>query len=214
MANEEYPTTVSYQGENPMLRTLIDAATKHWEIDESTLLENMLKIGYHESAGTFDPSIQQKGGGNRPGMGIYQYEMDRPGQYNKEGKEYINQGASTAINRLIAINDINNGIDLWDKEGGQPEWINDLINNNYNVGQLNEEQQHLLFLADKMRDPTASLKGVDTDEELAEFWAEEHQAGTKAGTQEREDIISKFSKDMPEFEEYLNKLPLELILPE
>ena len=207
MANEEY----SYQGENPMLRTLIDTATNHWETDESTLLENMMKIGYHESAGTLNPSIQQIGGG--PGMGIYQYEMDRPGQYNKEGKEYINQGAHTAVNRLIEINKLDNNISLWG-EGGQPEWINDLINNNYNVGELNEEQQHLLFLADKMRDPTASLKGVDTNKELSEFWAEEHQAGTKPGTQEREDILSKFSKDMPEYQKYLNKLPLELILPE
>ena len=211
MANEEYPTTVSYQGENPMLRTLLDAATKHWETDESTLLENIAKIGYHESAGTFDPSIQQIDGG--PGRGIFQYEMDRPGQYNEEGKEYINQGASTAVNRLIAINSLDNNITLWG-EGGQPEWINDLINNNYNVGELNEEQQYLLFLADKMRDPTASFKGVDTDEELAAEWAEEHHAGTKAGTQEREDIISKFLKDMPEYEKYISSLPLKLVLPE
>jgi hypothetical protein len=200
-----------YEGNNPMLQTMLEAASSHWDISQSDLIENMLKIGFHESAGTFDPSIKQIKGG--PGVGIYQYEKDRPGVYNEEGKEFINQGASTAINRLIAINDIDNNINLWDKEDGQPGWINDLINNNYDVGQLTSEQQHLIFLADKMRDPTASFKGVNTDKKLAVEWADEHQAGTKPGTPERKAILNKFKKDMPEFEKYLNKLPLEIMIP-
>lgn len=188
-----------YEGNNPMLQTLLGAASNQWDISQSDLIENMLKIGFHESAGTFDPSIQQIGGG--PGVGMYQYEKG------------LNQGAHTAVNRLISINNLDNNITLWNKEDGQPGWVNDLINNNYDVGQLTAEQQHLLFLADKLQDPTASFKGIDTDEKLAVEWADEHQAGTKPGTPEREAILNKFLKDIPEFDKYLNKLPLEIMIP-
>ena len=136
-----------YEGNNPMLQTLLGAASNQWDISQSDLIENMLKIGFHESAGTFDPSIQQIGGG--PGVGMYQYEKG------------LNQGAHTAVNRLISINNLDNNITLWNKEDGQPGWVNDLINNNYDVGQLTAEQQHLLFLADKAKEtPTPSILNV------------------------------------------------------
>ena len=43
----------------------------------------------------------------------------------------------------------------------------------------------------------ASFAGIDTDEELADYWAQHHHAGTKVGTDEYKKMIGKFSSDMP-----------------
>ena len=48
----------------------------------------------------------------------------------------------------------------------------------FDASQLTPEQQYMLFLADKRYDETASFKGVDTPEELRQFWVDEHWGGT------------------------------------
>ena len=199
---------VAYEGDNPMLEQLLAAGAKHWETDESSLMQNMLRTSLQETGGTLDPTtIQGSGSPGEPGRGMYQYEMNRPGQYDEKGNEYINQGAHTAVNRLIGLNNANDmGIKLWDKNEGQPDWIGDLIKSNYDFSTLTGEQQSILFLADKMKDPTASFKNVTSLQDMGEEWAAEHQAGTEAGTPERTAMEQKYIKNVPLFEK---NMPLE-----
>ena len=42
----------------------------------------------------------------------------------------------------------------------------------------------------------ASFAGVDTDEELADYWAQYHHAGTELGTNEYDTMIDKFTEDI------------------
>jgi hypothetical protein len=42
----------------------------------------------------------------------------------------------------------------------------------------------------------ASFRDIDTDKELAEYWAQYHQAGTKPGTDEYKSMLDKFMKDV------------------
>ena len=170
-----------------LLDDLLKKSEQQWGIEPDSLLKYMDIIAYHESKS--DPNAIQKSdktkSGHGPGMGLFQYEIERPGQYDEEGKEYINQGAHTAINRLIRIT----GKDA-------PEWATELSEMDYDFTMLSPIQQKISFIADMLEKPGASFKGVDTPREVAEVWAKSHQAGTKEGSPERETIIQKFLKDV------------------
>ena len=124
----------------------------------------MNKIAFVESKyGTDKYQPKQTGGGDRPGMGIFQFEKNRPGKYDKYGREYINQGAQTAINRLIAQN-----------QGVAPSFLEGIAESNYDVSSLSPVQQQAIFLGNLLQMPDkgegympASFMGVDTDKELA-----------------------------------------------
>ena len=146
----------------------------------------MNKIAFHESKG--NPSAIQQSDktttGIGPGRGLFQFEVG-------EG-----QGAHTAINRLTAqLNKQNLQI---------PEFLSELDSADYDISVLPQEQQQMLFLGNLMQMPhkdgegygKASFKGVDTDQELAEYWAQYHQAGTKPGTPEYENMLDKFTQDV------------------
>ena len=74
----------------------------------------------------------------------------------------------------------------------------------YDVSSLSPVQQQAIFLGNLLQMPDkgegympASFMGVDTDKELAEYWAQYHQAGTKPETDEYNEMINKFLRDMP-----------------
>ena len=180
-----------------LLDSLLETASKKWAVDGvpmgiDQIMENMNKIAFHESAGTFDPAQKQIGGG--PGMGLYQFEKNRPGQYDKYGNEYINQGAQTAINRLIVQN-----------KGVVPSFLEGIAESNYDVSTLTQEQQQAIFLGNLLQMPhkegkvPSSFKGVDTDEELANYWAQHHQAGTQVGSDAQSQMVDKFLSDIAHY---------------
>ena len=129
--------------------SLLTIAENQWQVDEKDMLEHMNKIAYVESLGKTD-AIQSKGG---PGRGMFQYEMG-------EG-----QGAQTAVKRLTSL------------FGKAPSFLDGMIEKEFDFSGLSKEAQQSLFLADKLKDLTASFKGIDTDEELKDFWFKEHYAG-------------------------------------
>ena len=142
-----------------LLEGLLNQAQQQWDIPPDSLLEYMDMIAFHESKN--DPTaIQQSDiteSGIGPGRGLYQYEVGK------------GQGAHTAINRLMRLT-----------KNNIPDWAKELKNQNYDVSNLTPEQQKILFIADKLKDETASFKDVDTLKELAQFWADEHWAGEEA----------------------------------
>ena len=101
------------------------------------------------------------------------------------------EGGHTAINRLISQN-----------KGVAPSFLEGIAQSDYDVSSLSPEQQQAIFLGNLLQMPNvkgkmpASFEGIDTDEELADYWAQHHQAGTKPGTDEYEDMLSKFLKDI------------------
>lgn len=181
---KDYPT---------ILDSLLFTSSNNWQMDEEQILENMDKIAFHESKGIVD-AIQQSNktkSGIGPGRGLFQFEK------NWGGKQ---RGAHTAMNRLINEYD--------KREMNIPDWVYSIEMENYDVSRLSKEQQEALLLANILQTPNkgegyvpASFKGVDTDEELAHWWAQYHQAGTKPGTKEYKKMINKFLKDM----KYYNK---------
>ena len=154
-----------------LLTALLSKAESNWGMDEAAIQDAMARMAFHESKyGTpeYTPiQISDKSStGYGPGRGLYQYEIGDQG------------GAHTAINRLISFND---------KSGNKYDvsFAQDMLDNkSYDFSQLSPEQQNMLFLADKLRDPTANMgtydfnnDGILSNEELAGFHADEHWSG-------------------------------------
>ena len=179
-----------------ILNSMLQEAANRWDISENQIMENMNKIAFHESK--LDPSAIQKvypetaedGStvwGIGKGKGLFQFESGE------------NQGAHTAITRLIT------------ELGFEPEFLKGIADSNYDVSNLTPEQQQMIFLGNLMQMPhkgdaegrvPANFAGVDTNEELANYWAQYHQAGTELGTPEYESMLDKFTEDV---EYYNNK---------
>jgi len=185
------PTYETNNDTNTLLDSLLFTAANKWEMTEDQIMENMNKIAFHESKGVSD-AIQQSDkteSGIGPGRGLFQFE---------EGE---NQGANTAINRLIS------------EIGYTPTFLKGIAEGGYDISSLSPEQQQMIFLGNLLQMPQkegegylpSSFEGIDTDEELAEYWAQHHQAGTKPGTDEYEDMLTKFLSDMsyykPQYQE-------------
>ena len=175
-----------------LLESLLFTASNNWGISEEEVMTSMNKIAFHESKG--DPTAIQTSdkteSGIGPGRGLFQFEVGE------------NEGAHTAINRLVK--------ELEKQELGVPDFLSGLESSNYDVSKLSPEQQQLIFLGNILQMPNREEEGYglarfqDKDEdkkisnqELAEYWAQYHQAGTKPGTKEYKDIINKFLGDMP-----------------
>ena len=176
-----------------ILDGLLFTAMNKWDMSEEQILENMNKIAFHESK--LDPSAIQKvhpetaedgstvwGAGK--GKGLFQFESG-------EG-----QGAHTAINRLVA-----------ELGGHEPEFLSGLSKSNYDISGLDPEAQQAIFLGNLLRlkhkgpgkgRVEANFAGVDTDEKLADYWAQYHQAGEKLDTKGYDDNIAKFLEDLQE----------------
>ena len=147
--------------------SLLTIASNQWQMPKEDILENMDKIAFVESKNVID-AIQESGG---PGRGMFQYEIGK------------GQGAHTAINRLINIFD------------HTPTFLEGLTSKDYDISGLSKDAQETLFLADKLKDLTASFKGIDTDEKvkLAREWADEHYAGPET---KKSDKIKFFLKEL------------------
>ena len=102
------------------------------------------------------------------------------------------EGGHTAINRLISQN-----------KGVAPSFLEGIAQSDYDVSSLSPEQQQAIFLGNLLQMPNvkgkmpASFEGIDTDEELADYWAQHHHAGTKVDTDAYNEMIGKFLGDMP-----------------
>ena len=176
-----------------ILDSLLFTAENNWGISQEQIMENMDKIAFHESKGAAD-AIQQSSktkSGEGPGRGLFQFEVD----WAEEGEPIGQRGAHTAVNRLIS------------QLGYTPEFLEGIEDTGYDVSVLSPEQQQMLFLGNLLQMPhkqgegymPASFAGIDTDEELAQYWAQHHQAGTKPGTDEYETMIDKFTKDVQHY---------------
>ena len=165
-----------------LLDSLVFTASEKWNMNPEQIMENMSKIAFHESKNV--PSAVQVSNktesGFGPGRGLFQFEVGEK------------QGAQTAINRLIAQN-----------KGATPSFLKGISQSNYDVSSLTPEQQQSIFLGNLLQMPNvegkmpASFAGIDTDKELADYWAQHHHAGTKVGTDEYNKMIGKFLGDMP-----------------
>ena len=180
-----------------LLDSLLFTASNKWGIDENQIMENMNKIAFHESKNKSD-AIQKSlkaQSGIGPGRGLFQFEVG-------EG-----EGANTAFNRLIS--------QLGKMNEKEPEFVKEMQNlqnmnlnafskSGYDVSVLSPEEQKILFLGNLLQMPSkneegyreASFADIDTDEELAEYWAQYHHAGTKPGTEEYKKMIDKFTEDI------------------
>ena len=155
--------------------TMIKQFGDFWGQNQTGMEDFMDKIARHESAGTMDPSIHQYGGG--PGRGLFQYETG------------ANQGGMTARNRLAG----------WYKAQGEdiPNWLNqeDMENIGFDASLLDEEQQRMLFLADKRYDETASLRPEDI-QDTGNWWAKHHWKGGEEGSDIYKKRVSSFNEDL------------------
>ena len=161
-----------------MLDTLLETASNKWQVDENFVNELIDKISFHESKGVVD-AIQ----GNdvtKPGRGLFQYE-----------KGY-KQGAHTAINRLIG------------EIGYTPNFLQGITSSDYDISKLSRDEQKILFLADKLQNPSKGTNlgiamGDDkdlSDEEIADYWVDYHWSGYGDDMELREKMRNKFIEDL------------------
>jgi len=188
---------------NTILDSLLRIAQDGWGIDQEQILESMNKIAYHETGGTFDPSQQQHKEG--PGRGLYQFEQRYK---NPETGEYEQAGGMTAANRLM---------EMFEREKKEiPDWLMQEGMQNPEIGfdasLLDEQQQQQLFLANALRNPNkegegygkAGIYDIDgdktiSDDELADYWAQYHHAGTKPNTDAYTDQKKKFTEHLKSY---------------
>ena len=180
-------------------------------IDQEQVETLMDLVAYHESARTMDPSIRQKsnvknekgeviGSTEGPGRGLYQYELETLG----------GSGAGrVAMNRLYAA--LGGDLIAGKKPADMPKWMDKYFSVNasghheasgdVDFSELTEEQQKILFLADKLQDPGVKLSdiGVMSD---AEWWAKYHHKGADSNVQKFSDDAARYLKG--EFRELHN----------
>lgn len=186
MAIVENPTT------NSILDGLLYAASEKWGISQEQIQENMDKIAYHESKG--NPSaIQSVGPVGTTMEGEPAFDVGRgTGLFQFERGE--GQGAETALTRLSRV--------LKQQGETAPDWMSGLAEKGYDVSDLSPGQQQMLFLGNLLEKPNvegrtpSSFAGIDTDEKLAKYWAQHHQAGTEPGSDEEKEMISTFLEDL------------------
>lgn len=138
---------------NSLRDSLLTIAENKWQVNKNDMLEHMSKIAYVESLGKKDAIQKLDDGSDGKGRGMFQYEMGK------------GQGGQTAVKRLVSL------------FGGAPSFLDGIVEKGFDFSGLSEEAQQVLFLADKLKDETASFKGIDTDDKLKDFWFKEHYAG-------------------------------------
>ena len=155
--------------------TMIGQFGEHWDQDQAGLEDIMGKVSYHESKGK---NVSQEGGG--PGKGLFQYESG------------AGQGGMTARNRLAN----------WYKgqEMDAPDWLTQegMGEHGFDASKLSEEQQRMMFLADKRYDKTASLT-KDATSDLGNWWAKEHWRGGEEGSDVYNERLGSFNRDLEDY---------------
>ena len=117
----------------------------------------MNMIAHHESMGTMDPKLKQRGGG--PGRGLYQIEPAR---------------FETMKTRVRKVSEIL-GYSV-------PDFIND---ESLKVDDLTREQQDLLMVADMIQGPHKNPDLVSGKMSLQDYWANYHWSGPSAERADR-----------------------------
>lgn len=148
--------------------TMMSDFGEHWGQTTQGMEDFMDKIAYHESKGE---NVYQHSGG--PGAGLFQYERGK------------GQGGMTARNRLAQWYQ-SNKMDV-------PSWLmqENMDELGFDASKLNEEQQRMLFLADKRYDKTASLR-PEAIEDASTWWADQHWRGSEKDRAKR---IASFNRD-------------------
>jgi len=164
---------------NVLLDSLLRVASDQWNVNIDDINELMSKVSFHESKNVVDAI--QGGDIKKRGRGLYQYETGS------------GQGANTAINRLKSL------------LGYTPSFIEGLEDINYDISGLNKNEQSILFLADKLKNPAKASnlglikgKGDLSDDEIANFWVDYHWAGHKGDMEKRNLQKDKFILDLNE----------------
>jgi hypothetical protein len=172
MANNDYEKMIGQFGE-------------HWGQDQAGLEDIMGKVAYHESKGE---NVSQTGGG--PGQGLFQYEKNYE---DPETGEMVQAGGMTARNRL------SNWYQSQDMDS--PDWLSQegMDEAGFDASQLDEEQQRMLFLADKRYHPSASMSPEATSD-LGNWWAKEHWAGGEEGSDIYDKRVGSFNRDLEEYQ--------------
>tara|TARA_R100001082_G_scaffold54739_2_gene30070 strand:- start:746 stop:1363 length:618 start_codon:yes stop_codon:yes gene_type:complete len=176
-----------------IMEKVLEKAQGFNNIDQDQVERIMNLVAYHETGATMDPSIRQKsnvynekkeviGSKEGPGRGLYQYELETLG----------GSGAGrVAMNRLYAAL----GGDLIEgkKPENMPKWMNQYfsinqwghheVSGDVDFSELTEEQQKILFLADKLiASDGKAIKdiGILADDE---WWAKHHHKGDNSNMQ-------------------------------
>ena len=92
-----------------------------------------------------------------------------------------------------------NRLAQWYGSKGQdtPDWLNqeNMDTAGFDATKLNPEQQKMLFMADKRYHPSASLTPEAT-QDMGKWWAKNHWAGGKEGSDVYNQRISSFNRDL------------------
>ena len=147
----------------------------------------MNMIAYHETGpeqrGLPEAVQIIKGGGEGPGRGLFQYELQTLG----------GSGAGrTAMNRLYAV--LGGDLSVGKRPGNMPKWMDKYFPVNQwghheavgdvDFSELTEEQQKILFLADKLMDEKVKLGDIGVLPDST-WWSKYHHKG--GGSEEKFD---------------------------
>jgi hypothetical protein len=165
-------------GTDQLYEQLLNTASERVEVSPYVIEEAMEMIAYHESLGVIDK--EQKGGG--PGRGLFQYEL------------LTNNGSGAgraAMNRLYTYlgGDLISGTE----PSVFPGWMEKYFPENtsgrrdpskidVDFSKLDEKQQKVLFMADKLMAGDTSFEGIsDNWNALSKWWYKNHYKGTDEG---------------------------------
>ena len=170
--DEELGGMINYDFSSTTYNRMLEERAAAWEVDPMVLHEAVEKMGYHESAHTFDASIEQSSGG--PGKGIFQFEVNVDGNQG---------GGATAYNRTTRyFKEMNN-------QGHNmpiPEWVDaDVYAENFDATTLDQDGQYILMLANMAGAPEVtkealaniSFGGKIDNDSLSELWLNSHWKG-------------------------------------
>jgi len=174
--DEEMGGMINYDFSSTTYNRMLEERAAAWEVDPMVLHEAIEKMGYHESAHTFDPNIEQRlsDGTVGRGKGIFQFEISVDGNQG---------GGATAYNRTTRyFKEMNN-------QGHNmpiPEWVDtDVYAENFDATTLDQDGQYILMLANMAGAPevtkqalsSISFGGKIDNDSLAELWLNSHWKG-------------------------------------
>ena len=158
------------QGLSPY-ELVMDKVLEYAKVDATQIETLMNMIAYHETGPEqrMLPEAQQIKG---PGRGLFQYELDASSEYPT-----ASGAGKTAMTRLLTTLGEEN-LPKWAfKYFDRNPWTQTLEQEgDVDFSELTEEQQKLLFLADKLQDPAVKLGEIGTVSDST-WWAKYHHKG-------------------------------------
>tara|TARA_R110002020_G_scaffold21122_4_gene71756 strand:+ start:2319 stop:2930 length:612 start_codon:yes stop_codon:yes gene_type:complete len=157
-----------------------------WNMPKEDILDAISKISWHESK--HDPTAVQvlDDGSEGKASGLFQYETGE------------NEGAHTATNRAIEYFELDNP-DL-----DTPQWlIDEHLDKDYDISDLNEVQQSIIMLIDKMKHPTATMSDIN-ETGVGPNWARDHWVGDEDADESLlKTRLNQFEESMKTYEDTL-----------